>query len=561
MEKVWLSQYPAGIPAEIKVDPSDSLVKLIDDASKKYATEKAFVNFGEELTYAEVDRLSRDFAAYLQHYCKLQRGDRVAVMLPNLLQYPIAVLGILRAGLVVVNINPVYTAHELEHLLSDSTAKAIVIWSNAGAALQKVIAKSDIKHVILTTVGEMLSFPKGFVFDFVLKYLKKQIPAFSLPGAIYFKKTLEKGAKIPLQQLDITAQDTAFLQYTGGTTGLAKGAILSHGNMLANIYQASAWVGDEFGPGQGDVIITALPMYHIFSLTANLLLFYHFGALNLLITNPRDIKGFVKQIKPYAFTAITGVNTLYNALANEAAFAQCDFSRLKLALGGGMAVQRAVAEHWKKVTGTPLVEAYGLTEASPAVTVNRLDAKEFTGTIGLPLPSTDVKVVDDQGNELSFNEPGELYVRGPQVMQGYWHREDETKLALTQDSWLHTGDVATIDEQGYVRIVDRKKDMILVSGFNVYPNEIEDVVASLPGVLEVAAIGVPDEHSGETVKLFVVKKDPTLTEEEVRDYCKEYLTGYKRPKYIEFRDQLPKTNVGKILRRSLREEQPSIHTE
>jgi len=554
VDKVWLKSYPKEVSVDITVDPNDSLCKMISRSCKKYPHKKAYTNFGSELTFADVDRLSRDFAAYLQHVCKLKRGDRVAVMLPNILQYPIVVFGILRAGLIAVNVNPLYTARELEHQLKDSGATAIVLWANAAEVVEKSLLHSDIQHVILTKLGDMLSFPKGLIFNFVMKYVRKQIKPYYLPTAVPFMEALKQGAQAPLQQFDITAKDTAFLQYTGGTTGIAKGAVLSHGNLLANMYQAGAWLTGYYKEGEDDIIITALPMYHIFSLTANLLYFFSQGGLNVLITNPRDIKSFAKIIKHYAFTTIAGVNTLFNVLANEPLFKQCDFSRLKLALGGGMAVQHAVADHWQAVTGVPIVEAYGLTEASPAVTVNRLDIKEFTGSIGLPLPSTDVKICNDQGDELPLGQPGELYVRGPQVMQGYWRREEETKTVLSSEGWLHTGDIATIDEEGYIRLVDRKKDMILVSGFNVYPNEIEDVVASMPGVAEVAAIGVPDSYSGEVVKLFIVKRSPELTKEQVQQYCRESLAGYKRPKYIEFRDELPKTNVGKILRRGLREE-------
>jgi long-chain acyl-CoA synthetase len=552
VDKIWLKSYPEGIPELITIDPNDSLVNLFDTACREYPNKPGYVNFDRVMTYKELDKLSRDFAAYLQKVCKLKRGDRVAIMMPNLLQYPIAMFGILRAGLIAVNVNPLYTPRELEHQLSDSGAKAIILWEGACATLEHIHKKTALEHVIITKVGDMLGLAKGAIFNFVLKYVKKQIKPYNLPNAVSFKEVIRKGSKEALTRHELKAKDTALLQYTGGTTGVAKGAILSHGNILANVYQAEAWLNGYYGPGEDDVVLTALPLYHIFSLTANLFVFTHLGALSVLITNPRDIPALAKTVKKYQLTTITGVNTLYNALANNAQFQQCDFSKLKLSLAGGTAAQRVVAERWHQVTGSILIEAYGLTETSPAVTANPLNIPAFTGAIGIPIPSTEIKICDDDGKEVPLNHPGELFVRGPQVMQGYWLRPEETREVLSEDGWLHTGDIATIDEEGFVRLVDRKKDMILVSGFNVYPNEIEDVVASLPGVEEVAAIGVPDEHSGEVVKLFIVKRDPELTEEQVRAYCQEQLAGYKRPKYIEFRDSLPKTNVGKILRRGLR---------
>ncbi|KZC34413.1 long-chain fatty acid--CoA ligase, partial [Rhodanobacter sp. FW510-R12] len=497
---------------------------------------------------------SRQFAGYLTGVLKLGKGDRVAIMMPNVLQYPIALFGTLRAGLVVVNTNPMYTARELKHQLEDSGAKAIVVLDNFAGTLQHVVAETHVQHIITTGIGDLLGFPKGALINFVLKHVKKMVPAFDLPQAVRFRDALARGAAHPLQPVTLGHDDIAFLQYTGGTTGVAKGAMLTHGNMVANTLQAAAWIGtDLVTPGE-EVIITALPLYHIFSLTANGLVFMRLGGLNWLITNPRDMPGFVKELRKSGFTALTGVNTLFNGLLNTPGFSELDFSKLHLTLGGGMAVQRAVAERWKKVTGCTLAEAYGLTETSPAVCINPLDLKEYNGSIGLPVPSTNVAIWSEEGKPLPLGEVGELMVQGPQVMKGYWNRPDETAKVLDADGWLHTGDIAKMDANGYFYIVDRKKDMILVSGFNVYPNEVEDTVMQHPGVLEVAAVGVPDEHSGEVVKLFVVRKDPNLTEEALKQFCRENLTGYKRPKLIEFRDSLPKSNVGKILRRELRDE-------
>lgn len=552
-ERPWLDHYPAGVPAQIDLGTYASVAAVLDEVFERFRDRPAFANFGKQLDYAQVDAMSRRFAGYLTGVLKLGKGDRLAIMMPNVLQYPIALFGALRAGLVVVNTNPMYTARELKHQLEDSGAKAIVVLDNFAATLQQVVAETQVKHVITTGIGDLLGFPKGALVNFVLKHVKKMVPAFELPQAVRFRDALAQGAAHPLPKVELGHDDIAFLQYTGGTTGVAKGAMLSHGNMVANMLQAGAWIGANAKEGE-EVIITALPLYHIFSLCANGLVFMRLGGLNWLITNPRDMPGFVKELKKSRFTALTGVNTLFNGLLNTPGFSEVDFSRLHLTLGGGMAVQRAVAERWKKVTGCTLAEAYGLTETSPAACINPLDLKEYNGSIGLPIPSTDAAIWSEDNRPLPVGEVGELMIRGPQVMQGYWQRQEETAKVLGADGWLHTGDIARMDANGYFYIVDRKKDMILVSGFNVYPNEVEDVVMQHPGVLEVAAIGAPDEHSGEVVKLFVVRKDPALTAEALKQFCHDNLTGYKRPKIIEFRDALPKSNVGKILRRELRDE-------
>ena len=552
LERPWLTQYPAGVPAQIDVDEYPSIVSVLENAITKYRDRPAFSNLGSTLTYADVDRLSGQFAAYLLGELKLKKGDRVAIMMPNCLQYPIATFGVLRAGLTVVNTNPMYTARELRHQLVDSGTSVIVVLDNFGHTVQEVLADTQIKQVITTGLGDMLGFPKGAIVNFVLKHVKKMVPDYDLPGALRFKDTLTLGQRHTLPQIEITPDDIAFLQYTGGTTGIAKGAMLTHRNMVANMQQAAAWIGTNVKYGE-EIIITALPLYHIFALTANGLVFMKFGGLNHLITNPRDMPAFVKELKKVPFTAITGVNTLFNGLLNTPGFDEIDFSRLHLALGGGMAVQRAVAERWKKATGTTLVEAYGLTETSPAACINPMDLVDFNGAIGLPIPSTDACIKDEAGNQLPAGEVGELCIKGPQVMKGYWQRPEETAQVMDADGWLHTGDMAKMDEKGFFYIVDRKKDMILVSGFNVYPNEIEDVIAMMPGVLEVAAVGVPDEKSGEAVKVVIVKKDPSLTADQIKAHARVNLTGYKHPKYIEFRTELPKTNVGKILRRELRD--------
>ena len=553
-ERPWLENYPAGVPEQIDVSQYASVPAVLEEAFTRFRDRPAFASFGRQLSYGQIDEMSRQFAGYLTGVLKLGKGDRIAIMMPNVLQYPIALFGALRAGLVVVNTNPMYTARELKHQLEDAGARAIVVLDNFAGTLQHVVAETQVQHVITTGIGDLLGFPKGALINFVLKHVKKMVPAFDLPQAVRFRDALARGAAHPLQPVTLTHDDIAFLQYTGGTTGVAKGAMLTHGNMVANMLQAAAWIGtDLVKPGE-EVIITALPLYHIFSLTANGLVFMRLGGLNWLITNPRDMPGFVKELRKSGFTALTGVNTLFNGLLNTPGFSELDFSKLHLTLGGGMAVQRAVAERWKKITGCTLAEAYGLTETSPAVCINPLDLKEYNGSIGLPVPSTNVAIWSEDGTPLPVGEVGELMVHGPQVMKGYWNRPDETAKVLGADGWLHTGDIAKMDANGYFYIVDRKKDMILVSGFNVYPNEVEDAVMAHPGVLEVAAVGVPDEHSGEVVKLFVVRKDPNLTEEALKQFCRENLTGYKRPKLIEFRDSLPKSNVGKILRRELRDE-------
>ena len=552
LERPWLANYPAGVPAQIDTTQYRSIAQVLEIACERFAHRPAFSNMGRTLTYADIDRLSRRFASYLRNDLQLARGDRVAIMLPNVLQYPVAIFGVLRAGLTVVNTNPLYTARELRHQLHDAGVSAIVVLDNFAATLAEVLHDTPCKHVVTTGIGDLLGMPKSALVNFVLKHVKKMVPAYRIEHAVRFKRALARGAHAAPPKADIGHDDIAFLQYTGGTTGVAKGAMLTHGNLVANMQQASAWIGRDVREGE-EVIVTAIPLYHIFALTANCLVFMKFGGLNHLITNPRDMPGFVKILRGMRMTAITGVNTLFNGLLNTPGFDRVDFSALHLTLGGGTAVQRSVAERWKRTTGVTLVEAYGLTETSPAACMNPLDLAEYNGSIGLPIPSTDVSIRDDDGKPLPVGQAGELCVRGPQVMKGYWERPDETVKVLGADGWLHTGDVARMDEKGYFTIVDRKKDMILVSGFNVYPNEIEDVIAQCPGVLEVAAVGIPDEKSGEAVKVVVVRKDPNLTAETIRAFCKENLTGYKLPKVIEFRNALPKTNVGKILRRELRD--------
>ncbi|QDF96166.1 long-chain-fatty-acid--CoA ligase [Azoarcus sp. DD4] len=552
MEKIWLKSYPPGIPAEIDINEFRSIGDLFEQGVRKFGERTAYICMGKALTYAELDTLSARFAAYLQGELKLAPGARVALMMPNVLQYPVAMFGVLRAGYTVVNVNPLYTARELEHQLRDAGADVVVILENFAHTLEMVVQHLPVRHVVVTSLGEMLGFPKGALVNFVVRRVKKMVPPWRLPGAVRFSDAIAAGARQTLAPVDIGRDDIAYLQYTGGTTGVAKGAILTHGNIIANLQQAHAWIKPHLRE-RDEVIITALPLYHIFSLTANCLTFFKVGATNVLITNPRDIPGFVKELGKYRFTAITGVNTLFNALLNNPEFAKLDFSALHITLGGGMAVQQVVAERWKKVTGVPLIEAYGLTETSPAVAINPLDLAEFNHSIGLPVSSTEISIRDDDGVEQPVGQRGELCVRGPQVTRGYWNRPEDTARAFTHDGFLRTGDIAVIDATGYIRIVDRKKDMILVSGFNVYPNEVEDVVASHPGVLEVAAVGVPDERSGEAVKVFVVRKDPGLTEPDLIAYCRENLTPYKVPHRVEFRESLPKTNVGKILRRALRD--------
>jgi long-chain acyl-CoA synthetase len=552
VDKPWLKNYPEGVPEEIDLSRYSSILDIYDASIEAYADRVAYVNFDKELTFRELDRLSEQFAAYLQGL-GLQKGDRIALMMPNIFQYPVAIFAALKAGLVIVNTNPMYTARELRHQLNDSGARAIVVVENFAHVVQKVRDDVPVEHIVTTRIGDLLGFPKGTLIDFVLRYVKKAVPPFSLPGAVRFPDALRRGAGRSVNRVEQTLDDIAFLQYTGGTTGVAKGAMLTHRNIVANMLQAKEWMVSAKLGEDVEHVICALPLYHIFALTANCFSFMAMGGVNILITNPRDMAGFVKELSNVPFSFLTGVNTLFNGLLNTPGFADLDFSHLKGALGGGMAVQRAVANRWREVTGTPLVEAYGLTETSPAACINPFDIEEFNGCIGLPISSTECGIMDDDGTLLPQGEVGELVVRGPQVMKGYWERPEETAKVLTEDGWLRTGDVAMMTPDGFFKIVDRKKDMILVSGFNVFPNEIEDVVAHHPKVLEVAAVGVPDEKSTEAVKLYVVKSDPSLTEEELRAFCKEELTGYKRPKHIEFRDELPKSNVGKILRRELRD--------
>jgi len=552
MEKPWLKSYPSGIAHEIDINEFQSVADIFDQAVKKYADLPSFCNMGTTLSYSEMDRLTQHLAAYLQSIPGMQKGDRVAVIMPNLLQNPIAIFAVLRAGFTVVNTSPLYTPRELRHQLKDSGAKVIIVVDNFCATLQKVLADSDIQQVITTQLGDMLKFPKSLIVNLVVKYIKKMVPGYSIPGRITFNQALAMGEQLPFTHQDLHHEDIAFLQYTGGTTGLAKGAVLTHKNMVANMQQASEWIKDEVVERE-EIIITALPLYHIFSLTANCLTFMKAGALNYLITNPRDMKGFIKELASVKFSAITGVNTLFNGLMNTEGFKQLDFSALKLTLGGGMAVQEAVADRWQRITGCPLLEAYGLTETSPAVCINPLNMKEYNHSIGLPVPSTEVSIRTEDGEFLPAGKSGELCVRGPQVMRGYWNKPEETAFVLDEKGWLKTGDIAIMDEKGFFRIVDRKKDMILVSGFNVFPNEVEEVIASCPGVLEVGVIGVEDDSSGEVVKAVVVKNDNTLTEKDVIDHCRLSLTNYKVPRIIEFRKELPKSNVGKILRRELRD--------
>jgi long-chain acyl-CoA synthetase len=552
MKKIWLKSYPPGVPEEIDANQFASLGDLFEKSVARFADHTAYVNMGKSISYAQLDSLSRQFAGYLQGELKLGRGARVALMMPNCLQYPVAMFAVLRAGFTVVNVNPLYTARELEHQLRDSGCEAVVIMENFAHTLAEVMGRTSVRHIVVTGLGDMLGFPKSLLVNLVVRHVKKMVPPWSLPGHVGFRDALDKGAAHGLAPVAMTHDDLAYLQYTGGTTGVAKGAMLTHGNIIANLQQAHAWISPYVKEGE-EVIITALPLYHIFSLTANCLTFFKIGASNVLITNPRDIPAFVAELGKYPFTVITGVNTLFNALLNNPEFEKLDFRTLKVALGGGMAVQQAVADRWKRVTGKALAEAYGLTETSPAVCINPLDLPEFNHSIGLPISSTDVSLRDDDGYEVSMGIPGELCVKGPQVMKGYYNRPEDTARTFTHDGYLRTGDVATIDDDGFVRIVDRKKDMILVSGFNVYPNEVEDVVAAHPGVMEVAALGVPDEHSGEAVKVFVVRKDPALTAEALIAHCRAGLTGYKVPRFVEFRDELPKSNVGKILRRVLRD--------
>lgn len=550
----WYAHYPKGVPHEINPDQYNSIIELIESSFKKYSKLPAYDCMGASLTYSDVDAMTQQFAAYLQHETKLKPGDRIAIQMPNILQYPIALFAALRAGLTVVNTNPLYTEREMAHQFKDSGAKAIVVLANFASKVEAILSQTDLEHIIVTEIGDLLPFPKNIVVNAAVKYLKKMVPPYNLPKAVPFKRAIRIGASQRFSPVKVKNTDIAFLQYTGGTTGVSKGAMLTHRNMIANMLQISAWMEPFVDEGK-EIIITPLPLYHVFALTVNCLSMVRIGARNVLIPNPRDMRAFISELKKYKFSIFTGVNTLFNGLLNQPDFKDLDFSHLKITVGGGMAVQNVVAERWKSVTGTPLVEGFGLTESSPVLTCNPLGGTERIGTIGIPLPSTELKVMDDDGKEVPLGERGELWGRGPQVMKGYWNRPDETAKVLTEDGWLKTGDIATMDKDGFFKIVDRKKNMILVSGFNVYPNELEDVIAKHPKVLEVAAIGVPDAKTGEAIKIFVVKRDESLTQEELAEYCKQQFTGYKVPKYYEFRSELPKTNVGKILHRQLKEEE------
>ncbi|QSE96229.1 AMP-binding protein [Fulvivirga lutea] len=550
-DKVWLKSYPKGLPSEIDALKHNSLVEMFEEAFDNYRSQVAFENMGKSLTYDEVDKLSMQFAAYLQKECGLKKGDTLAIQMPNCLQYPVVLMGGLRAGLKIVNTNPLYTAREMEHQFKDAEAKAIVIVENFAYNLEKIISNTQIEHVITTGLGDLLGGLKGGIVNFVVKYIKGMVPKFNLPKAVSIKTALAKGAKLSLDKPAISQEDCAFLQYTGGTTGVSKGAMLSHRNVLSHTEQIIWWFNPLLEEGKTEVMVTAIPLYHIFALTVNGIFMFKIGAKNILITNPRDMKAFLGELKKQKFTLMTGVNTLFNGMLNQPDFEKIDFSALKATIGGGMAVQDFVAEKWQKVTGTPLCEGYGLSETSPVLSCNPLDGTHKRGTIGLPTPSTDMAIFDENGNQLPQGEIGEICARGPQVMSGYLNKDNSQ--VFFEGGWFRTGDMGMMDEQGFFKIVDRKKDMINVSGFNVYPNEVENVIANHEKVLEVAAIGVPDDKSTEAVKVFIVKSDQSLTKEEVDAYCDENLTGYKRPKYIEFRDELPKSNVGKIIRRELRD--------
>ena len=552
MDKIWLKSYPPGVPAEVDVREFRSLNEIATLSFHRFANDTAYVQMGRSMSYGELEKRSRDLAAWMQKEAGLKKGDRVAIMLPNLLQYPIVIFAALRAGLIVVNTNPLYTPPELEHQLRDSGAEAIVVLENFAHVLQKVVARTKVRIVIVTAVGDLLGFPKSWIVNYVVRRVRKQVPGWQIAGARTFATVLSAGGRCELEEVATGPEDLAFLQYTGGTTGVSKAAMLTNGNIVANVLQARAWVSSEFADKQ-HTLLTALPLYHIFGLTANCLLFLALGWRNILIVNPRDIAALIGEMKKYPFTFFSGVNTLFNALLHAPTFATVDFSLLKVTLGGGMAVQASIAERWKAVTGNVITQAWGLTETSPAGCINRM-GEAFNGSVGLPIPSTEVAIKDDDGNDLDINQIGEICLRGPQVMRGYWNRPDETAKVMLPDGWLRTGDVGRMDETGHVFIEDRKKDMILVSGFNVYPNEVEAVAAAHPGVLEAAAIALPDEHSGEVVALVVVRKDTALTEEALIEYCRQSLTGYKVPKHVFFKSELPKSNVGKILRRSLRDE-------
>ena len=560
-ERIWLKHYPEGVPADIDASQYPSLVALMDESFKKFANRTAYSFMGKDVSYAETDAQSRAVAGYLQSL-GLARGDRVAIMMPNVPQYPATVAGILRAGYVVVNVNPLYTARELEHQLKDSGAKAIVIIENFGATLQKCIANTAVKHVVLASMGDRLGLIKGAIVNYVVRKVKKLVPDFSLPGAVRYNDAIAKGQRAPFTAPPIGPEDVAVLQYTGGTTGVAKGAVLLHRNLIANVLQSEAWndpVMKQIPAGEQPTGVCALPLYHIFAFTVNMMLSLRNGGKTILIPNPRDLPAVLKELSKHKFHSFPAVNTLFNGLANHPDFNTVDWSHLKVSVGGGMAVQRAVAKLWLEKTGCPICEGYGLSETSPSATCNPVTSKEFTGTIGLPIPSTYIAILDDDGREVPLGQPGEIAIKGPQVMAGYWQRPDETAKVMTEGGYFKSGDIGIMDERGYTKIVDRKKDMILVSGFNVYPNEIEDVVAAMPGVLEVAAVGVPDEKMGEAVKLVIVKKDPGLTEDAVRQFCHDNLTGYKRPRIIEFRGELPKTPVGKVLRRELRDKVATVN--
>jgi len=551
MNRIWLQSYPAGVPPEIDVAQLSSLGELVEHACSKYRDRPAYEQFGAVLTYGRLDELTAAFAAWLQSV-GLAKGDRIAVMLPNCLQYPVVLFGALRAGLVVVNTNPLYTARELAHQLADSGAVAIVVLENFAHIVEQTVPHSQLKHILVTAVGDLLPAPKSWIVNYVVRHRRKQVPRWNIPRAVSLRTALRAGRTLSWRPEPLAAEDLAFLQYTGGTTGVAKGAMLTHGNLCANILQAHAWIGDFFS-GEPGTLITAIPLYHVFALTANCLLFAYMGWKNVLIINARDFPALVAEMKRHPFEFFSGVNTLFNALLHTSGFASVDFSHLKITLGGGMAVQASVAQRWKEVTGNRLTQAWGLTETSPAVAINPIDA-EFNGSVGLPVPSTEVSIRDDAGNELPIGQPGEVCVRGPQVMRGYWNRPEETAQVMLPDGWLRTGDVGYMNEKGYIYLQDRKKDMILVSGFNVYPNEVEEVAATHPGVLEAAAIAQPNEHSGEVVVLYVVLKDPSVTEQDIIEHCRKSLAGYKVPKHVYFRKELPKSNVGKILRKELREE-------
>lgn len=554
MNKVWLKNYDKGVPAEISSIPYSSLADLLEQNIRKYPDNLAFSNLGYSLTYADIDKKSRDFAAYLQNELQLKKGDRFAIMLPNLLQYIIAMFAAIRAGIIIVNVNPLYTTRELAHQLKDSGAKALLVLANFANVAQLAIPNTDVKHVIVTRIGDAFPFLKAHIVNFVVRYIKKMEPQWHIPGVTYYRQAVKKGASLPFELVDICNEDIAYLQYTGGTTGVSKGAVLTHKNLLANLTQMLVWVKPFLNPHQPEVMVTALPLYHVFSLTVNCWTFFQTGAHNVLITNPRDIGGFIKQIKNLKFSTTTGVNTLFNALLNHPDFRKIDFSNLRFVISGGMSLQKVIAEKWKKMTGVNIVEGYGLTEASPVVSAPPMSNDHFTGSIGIPLPSTECAVMDDDGI-VEQGKEGELCVRGPQVMQGYWNLPDATSKVIAKDGWLRTGDIARMDENGFFYIVDRQKNMIVVSGFNVYPSEIEEVVSRMPEVDEAAAIGVSDRSTGERIKLFIVKKQQSLTKEKIIEHCYKQLTRYKVPKDIEFRDELPKSNVGKILHRKLRDEE------